>query len=336
MQAFVGFLQFHVLADDGDGHAALRVFDVVDKLLPRLQLGVAGGKAQHDGDLLVQPFLIELEGQLVDVAHVDRREDGVLVHVAEEGDFAPQIGGDGFFAAAENDVGLDADGAQFLDAVLGGLGIVFARRTQIGHERQVNVEAVVPPEFRAHLPDGFEEGQALDVAHGAADFDDGDVRSRVFGLVRGEAQDGTLDFVSDVGDNLHGAAQVVTVPFLGDDLVVDGAGGGVVLLGKGGVQEAFVMAEIEVGFRAVVRDVHLTMLVGVHRAGVDVDIGIKLLDGHGQAARFQQRADGCRRKALAEGGKDATGDEDKLGLHEKPRVMIFPASQPERRTTDSP
>ena len=31
-----------------------------------------------------------------------------------------------------------------------------------------------------------------------------------------------------------------------------------------------------------------------------------------------------KRQPFAERGKDATSDEDKLGLHEKPRVMIFP------------
>jgi hypothetical protein len=34
---------------------------------------------------------------------------------------------------------------------------------------------VVPTEFQAHLPDGFQEGQRLDVAHRATHLDDRDV-----------------------------------------------------------------------------------------------------------------------------------------------------------------
>ena len=48
------------------------------------------------------------------------------------------------------------------------------------------------------------------------------------------------------------------------------------------------MTEIEVGFCAVVGHVDLTVLVGRHRAGVDVEIGVKFLDGDGEASRLEQ------------------------------------------------
>ena len=38
----------------------------------------------------------------------------------------------------------------------------------------------------------------------------------------------------------------------------------------------------------VVGDVDLAVLVGIHRAGVHVDVRIELLDGHAQATRFEQ------------------------------------------------
>ncbi len=37
--------------------------------------------------------------------------------------------------------------------------------------------------------------------------------------------------------------------------------------------EALVVAEIEVGLRAVVGHEHLAVLVGRHRAGIDVEVG---------------------------------------------------------------
>ena len=79
----------------------------------------------------------------------------------------------------------------------------------------MDVEHVVLAQVRAQLADGLQEGLALDVAHGAADLDDGHI------LVAGHAQDGTLDLVGDVGDHLHGAAQVVAPALLLDHGVVD-------------------------------------------------------------------------------------------------------------------
>jgi hypothetical protein len=74
--------------------------------------------------------------------------------------------------AAQQDVGLDADLAQLLDRVLGRLGLQLAGGRDVGHQRQVDVAGVVAAFLDAHLADGFEEGQRLDVAHRAADFDD--------------------------------------------------------------------------------------------------------------------------------------------------------------------
>lgn len=83
--------------------------------------------------------------------------------------------------------------------MLRGLGLVFSGGTEIGHERQMDVQAIVAAQFGAELADGFKEGEAFDVAYRAADFNDGDVGSGVFGLILGEAEDGVFDFISDMG-----------------------------------------------------------------------------------------------------------------------------------------
>ena len=43
------------------------------------------------------------------------------------------------------------------------------------------------------------------------------------------------------------------------------------------VDEALVVAEVEVGLALVVGDEHLTVLERVHRPGVDVDVRVELL-----------------------------------------------------------
>jgi hypothetical protein len=89
----------------------------------------------------------------------------------------------------------------------------------------VNEERVFATQLLAHLTDGFHEGQRLDVADGAADFDDRDVYILCDFFHR------AFDFVGDVGNDLHGLAEVVAAALLGDDLFVDSSGGPVVVAG---------------------------------------------------------------------------------------------------------
>ena len=115
-------------------------------------------------------------------------------------------------------------------------------------------------------------------------------------------------------DDLHGLALVGALALLLDDGFVDAAGGEIAIARQGSVGEALVMAEIEIGFGAVVEDVDFAVLVGVHRAGIDVDVGIELLQADLQAAMLQQHADGGGGKPFAERADHAAGNEDVFGL----------------------
>ena len=59
--------------------------------------------------------------------------------------------------------------------VLGGLGLLLARRADERHQRDVDVADVLAADVEAELPDGLEEREDLDVADGAADLGDHDV-----------------------------------------------------------------------------------------------------------------------------------------------------------------
>ena len=78
-------------------------------------------------------------------------------------------------------------------------------------------------------------------------------------------------------DDLHALAEIFAGAFLAQHLLVDLTGGDVGLLAQVHVEEALVVADVEIGFGAVLGDVDLTMLERVHRAGIDVDVGIKFL-----------------------------------------------------------
>jgi hypothetical protein len=103
-----------------------------------------------------------------------------------------------------------------------------------------------------------------------------------------QSQDTALDLVGDVGNDLDRLAEEVASAFLVDHAAVDRPGGGVGVLVQVLVDEAFVVAEIEIGLTAVVGDEHLPVLERVHGARVDVDVGVQLLHGDAESPTLQQ------------------------------------------------
>ena len=185
------------------------------------------------------------------------RDDGLGRDVGEQRDLVADLVADRVSRAQHDDVGLDADAAQLLDRVLGRLGLELAGGGEGGQQRDVDVEDVRPADVLAHLADGLEERQRFDVADGAADLDDDDVRV----AVAGDPRDALLDLVGDVRDDLDRAAEVVAAALLGDDRLVDAPGRDVAQLGQVRVDEALVVAQVEVGLGAVVGDEDLAVLV---------------------------------------------------------------------------
>ena len=113
-------------------------------------------------------------------------------------------------------------------------------------------------------------------------------------------------------NHLHGAAEIVAAPLFGDDGGVDAAGGDGRIAGQIDVHEPLVMAQIQVGLRAVVGDEDFAVLVRVHRPGIHIDVGIELGHGDAEAPVAQQAAQAGGRDAFADGRDDAAGDENIL------------------------
>src|SRR5690606_6980147 len=115
------------------------------------------------------------------------------------------------------------------------------------------------------LADGFQEGEALNVAHGATNF--GDHHIHVLVGILTDLADDRFDLVGDVGDDLDGLAKEFTTPFLVDHREVDLSRGVIGVAAELGVGESFVVAEVEVGLAAVVQHIDFAVLVRAHRAG---------------------------------------------------------------------
>lgn len=142
--------------------------------------------------------------------------------------------------------------------------------------------------LRGHFPlklaDGLDEGLPLDIADRSADLCDDHV------YVLPDAVYFFLDLVRDVRYDLHGAAVVAAIALAPEDAEVHLPGGDGGIAGEVFIDKALVVAQVEVGFRAILGDEDFAVLIGVHGAGVDVEIGVEFLDGHRIAARLQKPA----------------------------------------------
>ena len=304
----VGVGQVDVLADQGDGDLVGRIVHASQQLVPLRPVDVAEREVEPPHDVRVEALAVQHPRDVVDGGRVAGGDDRLLLDVAHERDLALDVRRDRPVGTAHDGVGLDTDGAQRGDGVLGGLGLELAGRPDVRHQRDVQEEDVVAADLVPHLAGRLQERLALDVADRAADLVDDDVD---LGAAHGEHA--VLDLVRDVRDDLHGVAEVVAAALAGDDVGVDLSGGDVGATDEVLVEEPLVVADVEVGLGAVVGDEHLTVLERVHRAGVDVEVRVELLHGDPEAAGLEQSSEAGGGEALAERGRDPAGDEDVLG-----------------------
>ena len=174
-------------------------------------------------------------------------------------------------------------------------------------------KAVLSAHLVAHLTGGLQERLGFDIADGAADFGDDDVGPVAISVRLGHLQDAGLDLIGDMRDHLHGVAQILAAAFPGDHLRIHLPGGHVGRSGQIAIEEALVVADVEIGLGAVLGDEHLAVLERVHGARIDIEIRIELLHGDLQSAGGQELTEAAGGQTLAKRGDDATGDEDVLG-----------------------
>lgn len=128
-----------------------------------------------------------------------------------------------------------------------------------------------------------------------------------------DGHDPRLDLVGDVRDHLHRVAEVLTTAFFRDHLGVDLTGGHVGRSGEVAVEEPFVVADVQIGLGAVVGDEHLAVLERVHRAWIDIEVGIQLLHRDPESTSGEKLAQAGGGEPLTQRGGDASGDKDVLG-----------------------
>ena len=301
-------VQLDVFADQRDLDMVAARGDALEHRDPVAHIALGRADGQLAAHNIGQVALLEHHRRLIQHGKGAVLNNAVRLHGAEHGDLALDVVIHRLVDAGDDDVRGNTQAAQLLDRVLSGLGLRLVRAGDVRDQGHVDKQAVAAADLGRHLADGFEEGLGFNVARGAADLGDDHVCRSLFA----DRVDERLDLVGDVRDDLHGFAQVFTRALLVEHVPVHLARGQVGELVQILVDEALVVAEVEVGLRAVVGHVYLAVLERAHRAGVNIDIGVELLRRHLEAAALEQAAERCSRNALAQTGDHATGHENVL------------------------
>ena len=211
----IGVVQVNVLSDQTDANRRGRFFNASHQRLPWCKIDVALD-AQRIAHHNVEPFVVQDQRQLVDVADVGSVDDIAHGHVTLTRDLALQTFRQRLIAATHDDVGLNAAAAQLGDAVLSRLGLLLTARANERHQGDMDVTDVVAAHFVAPLTNRFKKRQNLDVADGSANFGDHHVD-----IVGSDALNSTLDLVSDMRNHLHGAPEIVAATLGGQHRLID-------------------------------------------------------------------------------------------------------------------
>ena len=163
------------------------------------------------------------------------------------------------------------------------------------HESNVRAAEVV-----AHLTGCFKERLRFDIANCSTNFRDDDVRTLTVLIGLSLTTHDVLDFVGDMRNNLNRVTQVFAATLLGNDRGIHLAGGRISGTRQVHIEEALVVANIQIGLRTILSDKNLAVLEGVHCTGIDVDVGIELLHDHVQAPRPKEPPQAGGGQALAQ------------------------------------
>ena len=303
-------MQLDVLAHQRDAAGLAAGSNAADHLLPLGQVGSGHIQLELLHHYLVQTTGVQHQRALVQAGHGQVLDHTLRLHIAESADLAADVAAHTAVCAQDDDVRVHAHALQLFHRVLCRLGFVLVRAGNVRHQHHMDVAAVVAALLQTHLTDGLEEGLAFNITGRAADL--GNDHVSLGG--RGQIVDIALDLVGDVGNDLHGLAQICTLTFLVQYVPVHLAGGQVGVFVQVLVDEALVVAQIQIGLSAIVGHEHLTVLQRAHGAGIHIHIGVQLLAGHLQTAALEQTAQRCGCDALAKAGDDTAGDKDEFGL----------------------
>ena len=236
---------------------------------------------------------------------IDRRRINAGKHVfwgnvAEQGDLFSNLLGNFMVGAAHDEIRLNADGTQLLDAMLCRLCFHLMGCGNVRYQRYMHEQDIAVGALLLELARRLDKGLRFDVADGTADFRDYDIGVR---LLR-DAVQALFNGIGNMRNNLYGTAQEVAAAFAGNEALVNGTLREVGFTREAFIDKTLVMTQVKVALVAVVGNEHL-------------QVGIHLLHGYFVSTGFEQMTQRCRRNPLAQGRNNAASHKDML-CHDSP------------------
>ena len=219
VQGLVGVAVVHVLPDDRDVDLAGGVLDPVDEALPLGEVAVVVGQGEQVEEDLVQPLRREVQGDLVDRRHVLGVDDGLDRHVAEERDLALDL-----VEAATRSVRqrrtsgwIPIESRSLTECCV---GLVFSSSEALMYGTRVRCTLIALPRPASWRNCRIASRKGSDSMSPTVP----PISTRTTSASVPTRADRLLDLVGDVGDDLHGLAQVVAAALPLDHRRVDPAG----------------------------------------------------------------------------------------------------------------
>ena len=266
-------------------------------------------------------LVLHHQWNLINAVRIQILKDMAARDIAEQRNLILQILRHLHLGTADNDIGTDSHLLKRLHAHLGGFGLHFCGTVQVGNQRHMDHAGIVGPLLLLELTDGFKERLGLNVADRSADLNDGNrhilrtdfhIRSlfllRLFCRIGLLCIESGLNLVGDMRNHLNGSSAVISMSFLIDDGPVHLSGGDVGIVIQILVDKTLIVSKIQIRFRSVVRYKHLPVLNRIHRAGIHIQIRIKLLHGDMIASRLQKSSERSRCNSLSKSGNNASAD----------------------------
>ena len=276
VQRLIAVVQIRIFTDHSDIYILLRLFDTVNDVFPNTQIRFfLVWQAEAVQHLIIKTFRVVAQRHFVDCRHVERRNNLVLVDVTKQCNLAQLVFFDLAIRTAQQNTRTNTYAHQFFYRVLCRFSFQLARSRNIRQQCHMNKQGALTTHFVTELADRFQKWQGFNITNRTADFTQNEVSRSVF------FTDKVFDFVSNVRNDLHSCAEVITAALTRQHVRVDTACRDVVHLFGRIASETFVVPQIQICFCTVVSYIDFAMLERAHSTGVNVQVRVKLTQANG-------------------------------------------------------
>ena len=134
----------------------------------------------------------------------------------------------------------------------------------------MQIENIATTHIFAHLANSFQKWLALDITYRTSYLYNNYISVRTTSNIMYTI----FNFIGDVRDYLDGSTQIFSPAFFANHRGIYLSCGDIIGLVGWFISKTFIMAEIKIGFCAIISNKDLAMLIRRHCAGINIDVGV--------------------------------------------------------------